>query len=109
MACSNFQTREFDQPIDVVYEAFVKALPMAGANIPIKIKESYQMMSEISVSAWSWGEKIYISMTETQTGGTRVQVKSESSFGMTLIDWGKNKKNVDKILMHAKIILDRKN
>jgi len=107
MACSNLQVKEFDQSIDVVYEAFEKALPLAGAGVPIKMKESHQLLSEVSTSLWSWGEKISVSMKETNTGGTRVQVKSESSFGMTLIDWGKNKKNVDKILMQAKMILHK--
>jgi len=108
MACSHFQVMNFPQPIDEVFEAFAKALPLAGMGYPIKMKDSYQLIANVPTSAWSWGEKINISMKEADNGGTSVQVKSESSFSLTLFDWGKNKKNVNQIQMHVNMILKKK-
>lgn len=108
MTCSNVQTVEFSQPIDVVFESFAEAITLAGMNYPLKNEKTHNMKSARPFLVDFLGEKIFISMKETSNGGTSVQVKSESAFPFTLYDMGNNKKNVDNLLMHARSILKRK-
>lgn len=105
MANSNLQVVTFSQPINVVFEAFAEAISRAGMNYPMKNETSHQLTSAKPFLIEFLGEKIFISMKEAADGGTSVQVKSESAFPFTLYDMGKNKQNVDNLIMHAKAIL----
>lgn len=105
MANSNLQTVVFSKPIGEVFEAFAKAIIRAGMNYPIKNETAHQLTSARPFLVEFLGEKIFISMKETSDGGTSVQVKSDSAFPFTLYDMGKNKQNVDNLIMHAKAIL----
>jgi hypothetical protein len=108
MANSNLQTIVFSQPIGDVYEAFAEAIIRAGMDYPIKNEKAHQLTSAKPFLVEFLGEKIFISMQEASNGETSVQVKSESAFPFTLYDMGKNKQNVDTLVMHAKNILKSK-
>ena len=107
MANSNLQVVEFSQPVDVVFNAFAEAMSRAGMTFPMKNETSHQLRSSLPFLVDFLGEKIFVSMKETSNSGTSVQVKSESAFPFTLYDMGKNKKNVDTLIMHAKNILKK--
>jgi hypothetical protein len=49
------------------------------------------------VGMMSWGEKITVQITEA-AGGSGVRIHSECSFPLQLIDYGKNKKNVQYVV-----------
>ena len=50
--------------------------------------------SSVSMGWLSWGENITIDFSHP----TWVTVTSKSAFPLTLFDWGKNQKNVDRFL-----------
>ena len=45
----------------------------------------------------SWGEKITIEIKSIADENTNIIISSEPSVPITLIDWGRNQQNVDKI------------
>lgn len=90
-----------DFPFDknTVYEAAEAALSqLKGFTLLMGNKESGQMMLDGKITWWSWGENITVHFTELAPGSTRVEVMSKPSMPTTLVDWGKNRRNVDKIL-----------
>jgi len=50
------------------------------------------------MSIYSFGEKIEIQTIKKDNILYSYQVKSKSLFGLTLADYGKNRKNVNKII-----------
>jgi hypothetical protein len=57
---------------------------------------NFKMSSDISFS--SWGENINLHMYPYNEQQTFVEIKSECSMPTQVIDWGKNKSNVNKIM-----------
>ncbi|GHJ52907.1 hypothetical protein Nm8I071_22140 [Nonomuraea sp. TT08I-71] len=51
----------------------------------------------VSASFESWGEVITCRLTPAE-GGVKVTVRSDSKFALTMTDWGKNRRNVSKLL-----------
>lgn len=49
------------------------------------------------VGMMSWGEKITVHISEAP-GGSDVRIHSECSFPLQLVDYGKNKKNVQYLV-----------
>lgn len=45
----------------------------------------------------SWGEKVTVCLTEV-SNGTDVRISSKCSFPLQIIDWGKNKENVGRVI-----------
>ena len=59
-----------------------------------------RFVARVSVSSWSWGERITIVVDEF-----RVRIRSECVYPLQFIDWGKNRRNVDTLInrLQAKI------
>jgi len=49
-----------------------------------------------SMSLFSWGENVALTLRTMPEGGIWIAVQSSLKFG--LIDWGKNRRNVEKII-----------
>ena len=58
----------------------------------------YRYTSSINLS--SWGENIDITVLYINENSSQVIIKSECALPTQLIDWGKNKSNVEKIYNH---------
>lgn len=56
-----------------------------------------ELRAATSASASSWGEKLTIFVTPIE-GGSSVYISSEVGFKLQLVDWGVNRKNVEKII-----------
>ena len=95
MANRHFRTVEYQMPLDAVFSLYMEALPAAGFRA-VPNYEHRSIVAHVGVSFWSWGENINIAMTVTPSGSTAVTIYSASSYA--LVDWGKNRKNVEKIL-----------
>ena len=69
------------------------AIPKAGnvSLIPPVVR------GDIGVGMMSWGEKVTITVAEAP-GGSSVHIHSKCSFPLQLVDYGKNRKNVEKII-----------
>lgn len=52
------------------------------------------------VSMASWGEKLTVTVVALSPTATQVTVHSECGMPTQLIDWGKNKSNVNKVFAH---------
>ena len=50
--------------------------------------------SDIGMTYWSWGERVTVDVSAEGI----MKIASESTFSPTLIDYGKNKENVSKVL-----------
>ena len=51
----------------------------------------------MSMSLWSWGEKILIDVSEADAGSL-IRITSSSRLPTTLFDYGKNSRNVRRFL-----------
>lgn len=60
------------------------------------------VQAQLNMSMTSWGEKLTVSLAEFP-GGTNVHIHSTCSFGLQLVDWGKNKKNVEHLAQGLKL------
>jgi hypothetical protein len=67
-----------------------------GMKVASSDESSGTIVATTGVSLRSWGEKIPIVVTESEPGKSMVSVASKSK--MALVDWGKNKQNVERIL-----------
>lgn len=53
--------------------------------------------ADTGMGAFSWGEKLQVHLAQIQ-GGTHARVTSECVFPLQLVDYGKNRKNVEQIV-----------
>lgn len=64
------------------------------------------------VSAFSWGEKMTVSMKSNADGTTEIEVMSTPKTGVMfggMLDMGKNRKNINKIFEQISKALEQKN
>ena len=101
MAADYFETRTYPIPTKIVADAIV-APAFAGAmqfrfvnTIPGAMGYTYRYLH--GVTLLSWGEEIDITLTPAGDNGTQIKIRSTCSMAMQLIDWGKNKANVQAI------------
>lgn len=52
------------------------------------------------ISFTSWGENITVILTPVGMEQTSVLIRSECALPTQIIDWGKNKKNVEKLIQY---------
>ena len=67
------------------------------AEIPVQMGVTFIL--EHGVSFTSWGEEIQITLTSTDGYHTNVMVRSECRLVTQIIDWGKNRENVDNVFL----------
>jgi hypothetical protein len=82
--------KKFDSQPDSIKLAIEKALTSLGWEYDQTVSGSFK--GHIGMSFWSWGENFTITPSPDGT----VRMKSVCSFPLTLVSWGKNKRNVNK-------------
>jgi hypothetical protein len=99
MAVSRTQTTELALPLA---EAFEKCLNAAEAVPRASLADSQQeagvIALKVRMSFKSWGERITLQLREAGPSRTSVEVTSRSSVSLTLVDYGKNAKNVQLVV-----------
>lgn len=94
------ERREFQRNVEdtvrAVEVAFTECgFPPSRSNSPsagmIEVRASQQM------SLASWGENVSAKVAAAPGGGSQVVVESKLIFGF--VDWGRNKTNVDQVLV----------
>jgi hypothetical protein len=87
---------EFDASQAKVFEAMIAAL--SGSKMKVKSSDaaSGRIEAVTGVSFQSWGEKITIELTQLAPEKTKATISSGNR--AQLVSWGKNKKNLDKIV-----------
>jgi hypothetical protein len=103
---------EFPYYQDDVFEALVKAIPtVSGMRLQSSDKISGRVVAKAGMSLASWGENIEIGVSEISPGRTRVSIISAPKTGLALggaFDFGKNRKNIERILDAVSAILSQK-
>ena len=102
MAANYRNTKTYPFPIGWFVER-MRSIPTAGLNlnlqseVPVMGGVAFHLTSGISFT--SWGERVQVTLTN---GGpqTTVDVFSECSLPTQVVDWGKNKENVNKIIYY---------
>ncbi|MGE0058428.1 MAG: hypothetical protein AB7T32_10640 [Dehalococcoidia bacterium] len=75
--------------VDIMRNAKARALTVDDANHVIEAKAG--------TSIFSWGENVTVEARSYGPTQTEVTISSASSFKLTLIDYGKNKGNVEQL------------
>jgi hypothetical protein len=92
---------QFPGTREQINQACLEAVRQSG----FKIRESDLAAGRISARARvnfrSWGESIHV-YVDTQD---RVDITSESRFPLTVVDWGKNRWNVERIFTRLASLL----
>ena len=91
---ANYQTSTgFPASGNDVYQACLTAVPQCGFSIVSSNPPTGQIDARTGIGLRSWGENITIAVSPDG----RLSIKS-SCRGFQLVDYGKNKANVEKIL-----------
>ena len=90
----------------------LEAVPkIKGMKIDSADKLSGHIIAKAGVSLTSWGENIPISVLEVSPILTRIEITSTPKTGVFasgMLDMGKNRKNIEKILEETSKILSKK-
>ena len=95
MATSSEATHQFAHDYSTVFDATVAAVQTSGMTVKSADPTSGMIIGSASMGMASWGEDLTLRLWQDHDGQTSVQASSSLKFG--LVDWGKNKKNIDKL------------
>lgn len=81
-----------------IFDLLVQALRYSGFAVTEADPATGSILANSSMSLATWGENVRIQCVGTPEGSVQIRVSSTLKFG--LIDWGKNRKNVQTIVRH---------
>ena len=105
MPAQELLSKAFPNSFDDVWQGAHDAVRSIGASITEDDPASGRMKARVSLSLWSWGEVIEVSVTPASAPPILVSVVSESRAPLTLADWGKNRRNVTQVIRQLEGIL----
>jgi hypothetical protein len=80
-----------------LFNACLKISDLKGFKLLKKDDTQSSLVFGTTMSIYSWGEVIGIQIKKFDNI-TELEVKSKSKLKTTIADWGKNKRNVEKIM-----------
>ena len=93
-------------PATVVFNAAAQAVQsLPGWNLKEVNPAGWYIAAAVSFNLWSYGENILIQITESAPGQPVVNVSSGSVFA--LVDWGKNRRNIDRLFTRIQDLLSQ--
>lgn len=99
---------EFPYSRETVMRAVMEAIPSIDGMTVVNCDElNGQVTVSSGISMASWGEDITIHLNKLSATRTQMLIQSGAKVGTTLIDMGKNKKNVDNIINAVSAILQK--
>ena len=99
---------EFPVKQDIVFNVVCTAITtIKGMKIESSDKALARIIVKTGMNVWSWGENIYIQLSPVSESRTKVQITSHKIGNKyaDVLDSGKNKKNVERILISTSKIL----
>lgn len=81
---------------DRTFELIFKTLSALAWSITEINKRDGIIKADVSMSLKSWGERIHITCSSLSPNLSVIEVSSRSRWASTLVDWGKNKENVER-------------
>jgi hypothetical protein len=89
-----------NQPVLQVFGYLSKLPEIATFKVDFVDPQNFQIHLSEGVTFKSWGESMTISFFDPMDGGTRLIVSSKPKLTTTLVDYGKNRKNVEAIVQY---------
>jgi hypothetical protein len=103
MAASFSTMHAFGLPFGSIVELIEPALRDIGATHVRWSSDRSQVMADLRISFWSWGETLVVNV---RSDGT-VFIRSECIFPLQIIDWGKNRQNCHTLLTAIQLRLSQ--
>jgi len=95
MAASAEKTLFIDVPFDRVFGMMITVMTNIGIKSYTCDPATKIFSASTGMNLASYGEDLMIAITPT-VKGSAVRIRSECSMPTQLVDWGKNKKNIDR-------------
>jgi len=94
----------FQNSREEVFNAVLEAVNrVPGMKVKQADQTSGYILITVGVNLWSWGEDLPVQITESAPRQTWLQIASSSKFA--LIDFGKNQRNVDRLMASVSEVL----
>jgi len=97
MACEQQVDFYINHPVIGVFGYLTTITKIANFKVDYVDPQNFRIHLSSSASLISWGEDIVISFYDAMNGGTRIIANSKPKLVITLIDYGKNRKNLEEI------------
>lgn len=91
-------SRTYSCSADSLLAASRQVLTQLGASITYEDSAERSIRAHLAMSVWSWGEVVEITIKPVKEEESEITVESRSRFPLTLVDWGKNRRNVIGVL-----------
>ncbi len=95
-------TLTIDKPLDEAWPVIVDIMHSAHARNLAFDDAKHVIDAKAGTSIFSWGENVTVEARAYGPSQTEVTIRSVSSFKLTLIDYGKNKGNVEQLTNRLK-------
>lgn len=96
MGASATRTSSFTCTPPAVFDAIQNALASIATVQQVDAERLY-VAATVKPSMSSWGERIQV-WVKPESLGTQVTVESRCRLGTQVIDWGRNRRNVNRLL-----------
>jgi hypothetical protein len=100
---SNDGAASFASDYRAVFDAVCAATVAEGMSVSSADPGTGVITISSSVSAMSWGENGVIKVSQQEGGTTVVNIHSSLKFG--LVDWGRNRRNIERLLARVESVL----
>lgn len=101
----NSASTAFDRGFDDVRRDARSALEAKGASIATADEAAGTIEARVGMGLMSWGEVIQVAISGSASAPTSVTIKSRSRVPITLVDRGKNARNVNQVLGDIEAVL----
>lgn len=92
--------KDFDAAPPVVFQAFLRSIEAMPRMSVVRSDQAAGVIEARTRMSWaSWGENVRVTIQARGSGHAHATVSS--SLKMQLVDWGRNKRNVDRLLATA--------
>lgn len=92
MANKHIRVITLQEPAHSFFQRAADAMRRLGWNV-FRVEETF-LEGSLKMSIWSWGEDIQL----RQISNDQVEMVSKCKLVTQVIDWGRNRKNIDKLL-----------
>ena len=89
----------FPYPIDLMHKACINAINKNKRfSLVADDTSTGEIKARVGISLWSWGENVTISLNAESDTDTSLVISSNPVFKLTLVDYGKNRRNINTLL-----------
>jgi hypothetical protein len=97
MACESSNVLQYPTVAKTLFDACLRVNKLKGFKLLNKNETEGTLVFATAMTWFSWGETICIRIHQIDSFA-QLEVRSECKLKTTIADWGKNKRNVNKIL-----------